>query len=101
MTDAAGALVQAPPTRTAPCVVAAYHRPRSLVALLDVLEHEELEIVVVNVENDPGVADAARGHRLVGLAENRGYAAAVNAGARVAGAEIVVFLNDDARITAA
>ena len=78
----------------ATCVVVAFHRPREVEKLLARLSHPEIEIVVVNVDDDPDVAAVACGSALA-LPGNPGYAAAVNAGVRIAGAPVVVFLNDD------
>jgi len=92
-----------PPRRTA--VVVAFHRPGSLAPLLAALTDPRLVVVVVNVECDDAVARVAREHGgiVVDLPGNPGYAAAVNAGvAASAGADddVVVFLNDDCRISA-
>ncbi|HVC24583.1 MAG TPA: glycosyltransferase [Acidimicrobiales bacterium] len=84
-------------TPLATLVVVAYHRPAELRALLDATSHPAIEQVVVDVEADAEIAQVARGAgaTLVVLAGNPGYAAAVNAGARVAAAETIVFSNDD------
>lgn len=81
------------------CVVVAFHRPEALSALIAGLRHPDVEVVVVNVENDPAVFDVA-GPMALPLAGNPGYAAAVNAGARFARAPSVVFMNDDVRVDA-
>lgn len=78
----------------ASCVVVAFHRPEKLAALLPMLRDDRLEVVVVNVENDAEVARIA-GTSVVPLSGNPGYGAAVNAGARRAGAPVIVFMNDD------
>lgn len=77
------------------CVVVAYHRPAPLRSLLARIAAEGCEIVVVNVDDDPEIADVARGTTVVGLSGNPGYAAAVNVGAAACAASIVVFMNDD------
>ncbi len=82
------------------CVVVAFHRPDSLSRLLPLLSHPDVEVVVVNVEDDAAVAEVAAG-LAVPLAANPGYAAAVNLGAGLANAPVVVFLNDDVRVDAA
>lgn len=79
------------------CVVVAFHRPESLARLLPRLSCPDVEVVVVNVENDPVVAEVAAG-LAVPLTANLGYAAAVNLGARLAHGPVVVFLNDDVRV---
>jgi N-acetylglucosaminyl-diphospho-decaprenol L-rhamnosyltransferase len=77
------------------CVVVAYHRAAPLRALLAHITEHGSEVVVVNVEDDPEIADVARGTTVVGLSGNPGYAAAVNIGAAACVAPIVVFMNDD------
>lgn len=79
------------------CVIVAFHRPEALAPLLDGLDDERIECIVVNVENDPAVWSVATsvGALVVPLVGNPGYAVAVNCGARVASAEVIVFLNDD------
>ncbi len=82
------------------CVIVAYKRARELASAIALLEHDRVEIVVVNVEDDPAVSAVAAAHRVVSMPVNRGYAAAVNRGVRAATAEVVVALNDDARLPA-
>jgi GT2 family glycosyltransferase len=83
-------------------VVVAFHRPASLAALLEGLGHPALAALVVNVECNPEVRAVAkeRGATVVDLPGNPGYAAAVNAGAVLAAGGVVVFLNDDCRMSA-
>jgi len=86
-------------------VVVAFHRPGSLAPLLAALTDPRVAAVVVNVECDDAVTAVAREHdaTVVDLPDNPGYAAAVNAGvAASAGGpdDVVVFLNDDCRISA-
>jgi GT2 family glycosyltransferase len=68
--------------------------------MLAALRHPDLDVIVVNIEDDPTIAKLASGVRVEALPENLGYAAAVNLGARSAQTEVVVFLNDDAVISA-
>jgi GT2 family glycosyltransferase len=82
------------------CVVVSYHRAASARRSLDRLSHPLLDVVVVNVEDDADIAALPGEHRIVGLAGNPGYAAAVNAGVAIAATEHVVFVNDDAVIDA-
>ncbi len=84
----------------ATAVVVAFHRTASLRALLDRLVAPDLAIVVVNVEADRAVRAVAEacGARVVDLLDNPGYAAAVNRGVGVAATNVVIFLNDDARM---
>lgn len=81
------------------CVIVAFHRPEPLARLLPLLSHPDIEVVVVNVEDDPAVAVVAA-DLAVPLTANLGYAAAVNLGSRLAGGPVVVFLNDDVRVDA-
>lgn len=78
-------------------VVVAFHRPLELARLLASTADPRVSLVVVDVEADEAVADVARraGARLVTIEGNPGYASAVNAGAAVAGSDVVVFANDD------
>ncbi|MDP8938113.1 MAG: glycosyltransferase [Actinomycetota bacterium] len=79
------------------CIIVAFHRPEALAGLLDRLRHPQVELVVVNVDNDPTVA-AVAGPLAVALPGNPGYATAVNAGVGHATADVVVFLNDDVSV---
>ena len=84
------------------CVVVAYQRAESLAALLGHLEHPDIEKVIVNVDADADVSRVVRSTSRASEIQvpNEGYAAAVNAGARRAAAELVIFLNDDALMSA-
>src|SRR4051812_41461766 len=67
--------------------------------MLATLVDPDLEIVVVNMEDDPEVDDvvtrSGAGARCVSVHGNPGYAAGVNRGVREATAPVVVFMNDD------
>jgi GT2 family glycosyltransferase len=82
-------------------VVVAFHQAGRLRRLLVGLHHPRLEVVVVNVEADPAVRLAAGSAHVVDVADNPGYAAAVNAGVSHAHAPVVVFMNDDVIVDAA
>lgn len=84
-------------------VVVAYHRPDSLARLLCATVAPDMEVVVVNIDADPDVREAAAAHPGVTVVDqdNLGYAAAVNRGATKATADVVVFTNDDVVIDAA
>lgn len=84
-------------------VVVCYHRPEELLVLLRSTSNPALEQVVVNLEMDPEIEEVARsaGAEVVPLPDNRGYAAAVNAGVAASTAPTVVFSNDDVYCTAA
>lgn len=76
-------------------VVVAYHRPAPLRSLLARIAEAASEVVVVNVDDDPEIAEVARATTVVGLSGNPGYAAAVNLGTAACVSPIVVFMNDD------
>lgn len=82
-------------------VVIAFHRPESLRVLLADLAG--IDVVVVNIDNDAAVAAVANdaGAAVVAVAGNPGYAAGVNRGAAATDADVVVFMNDDLRMSAA
>src|SRR5260221_10677108 len=83
------------------CIVVAFHRPASLERLLNGISHTEVEVVVANVGDDPSVrAVAAESTRVIGVAGNPGYAAAVNRAVLEVSADVVVFMNDDVVIDA-
>ena len=75
-------------------LVIAYRKPDSLDRLLASLTGP---VCVVNVSADPDVAAVAQRHGagLVSLPDNRGFAAAVNAGARSVSTPVTVVMNDD------
>jgi GT2 family glycosyltransferase len=83
------------------CVVVAYHRPASLATLVASLRHPDVEIVVVNVEDDPEVRAVAAPARHLATPGNVGYAAAVNLGVERARGDVVAFMNDDLDVDAA
>src|SRR5690606_26855356 len=85
------------------CVIVAFHRPDSLAGLLASLAGPAMELVVVNVGDDPAVRRVVdtTGATHVPLPGNPGYAAAVNLGAAHPRAEIVLFRNDDLAVPAA
>jgi GT2 family glycosyltransferase len=89
--------VPAVSNRLVSLVVVAYHRPKQLDALLGGAAGERVQQVVVNVESDREVHAVCERHRAVevAVADNPGYASAVNLGVAVAQASVVVFSNDD------
>jgi GT2 family glycosyltransferase len=93
-------LLDAPTTTVA---IVAYRRPHALARLLEAVADPALDVIVVNVGGDAEVARVAREActpvRVIAV-ENRGYAAAVNAGAAAARGDVVVFTNDDVLLTA-
>ncbi|MGI8684752.1 MAG: glycosyltransferase family 2 protein [Acidimicrobiales bacterium] len=86
-------------------VIVAFHRPRELQRLLMETADEAIDVVVVNVETDVAVAavvaEAGPEVREVTTATNVGYAAAVNLGAAQVGTDVVIYTNDDVRMTSA
>ena len=83
---------------TVSCVIVAFHRPESLTALVAAIRHPQIDMIVVNVEADPEIA-AIAGATVVDVANNVGYAAAVNLGATRAKSDVTVFMNDDMEAT--
>lgn len=80
--------------RALACVVVAYHRPLEVERLVRGLTDPRIQVIVVNVENDPRVGQVQCDH-MVSAGSNIGYAAAVNAGVAASGSSAVVFMNDD------
>ena len=81
------------------CVIVAFHRTREVNDLVRSLLDDRIQIVVVNVEDDPRIQHV-RGARVIGTAANVGYAAGVNVGVALAHSDVVVFMNDDVVTTA-
>jgi GT2 family glycosyltransferase len=77
--------------------IVAYRRPGALRSLLSRVTGGPSEVLVVNVDGDPDVSAVVRAYASVReiVIANRGYAAGVNAIAREARRQIVVFANDD------
>jgi GT2 family glycosyltransferase len=85
------------PTPEISCVIPCYHRPELLRPLVSKLDDPRIEIVVVNSEADPEVAEVAE--RFVHVPrESSGFASGVNLGAKHVSADYVVFMNDDVLI---
>jgi len=84
------------------CVIVAYHRVDRLAPTVARLVAGGLHVIVVNVEADADVRATAErnGARVVDMPGNPGYATAVNYGVEESATELVVFMNDDARIEA-
>jgi GT2 family glycosyltransferase len=80
-------------------VVVAFHKPALLKGLLEKLVDPGVEVIVVNVEDDPAVTSLS-GARILSVSANIGYAAGVNLGAAHASADSVVFMNDDVSLDA-
>jgi len=83
-------------------IVPAYNEAPRLAAVLEALAvlPSDWEVLVVSDGSCDGTAGAARAHggvRVLELPENLGKGAAIQAGARAAGAELVVLLDGDLR----
>jgi GT2 family glycosyltransferase len=82
------------------------HHLRPLFTSLLALHREavEVELVLVDNHSQDGSCELVRREfpsvRILSLPENRGFAAALNAGARAVDAEWLVFLNNDVRVDA-
>jgi GT2 family glycosyltransferase len=81
-------------SRALTCVIVAYHRPADVAKLVQGLTDPRIQVVVVNVENDPQVR-TVQCDTMVAADSNIGFAAAVNRGVAAAGSGVVVFMNDD------
>ncbi len=83
---------------------AAAFLPSCLLALREAAPSRALELVVVDNASADGTPEVLRsvepGARLLANAENRGFAAAANQGARGARGRFLMFLNPDARLAA-
>jgi GT2 family glycosyltransferase len=90
------------PANTPPvaCVIVGFHRPDLLSRLLSTLADPRIEIIVVNMEDDPAIRQLP-GAEVIAVPTNVGYAAGVNLGARKVTADVMVFMNDDVAVTAA
>ncbi len=78
-------------------VVVAFHRSEHLDALLGATADRRIELVVVNIEQDPDVHMICTRHFAIEVMvpNNPGYGAAVNRGVAAAHAPVVLFSNDD------
>ncbi len=79
------------------CLIPCYHRAAVLRDALEHLRDPRVELVVVNAERDPDVAEvvaAVPGAILVSR-DGSGFAAGVNAGISHVTTDFVVFMNDD------
>jgi GT2 family glycosyltransferase len=79
------------------CLIPCYHRAGMLRDALDRLRDVRIELVVVNAERDPEVANvvAAMPGAIHVPRDGSGFAAGVNAGIAHVTTEYVVFMNDD------
>lgn len=89
---------------TVSIVIPTYNRKESLLRLLDSISRQaypagRLEVIVVDDGGSDGSADITPAHFSFGLTvvnqENAGATAARNHGARLSGAEILIFVDDD------
>src|SRR3981081_3018910 len=100
MTTNNAASLQAGSTSRKPisCVIIAYHRPAPLARLIRTLAHDDIQIVVVNMEDDPRIRCFV-GADIIPVVTNAGYAAGINIGVGHASADVVVFMNDDLEVS--
>jgi len=79
------------------CIIVCFHRPESLRPALDALADPRVEVIVVNMEVDPEVAEiaAAAGVVQIPIDGDPGFATGVNLAVGQASAEYVVPMNDD------
>jgi GT2 family glycosyltransferase len=93
-----GTVLDETPIETA-CVIVAFHRLAPLQRLLESLADPRIEVVIVNVGDDPRVRSLSPA-QVVPMPGNPGYAAAVNLGVSRLTADTVVFMNDDVDVSA-
>jgi GT2 family glycosyltransferase len=79
------------------CIIPCYHRPEFLRRAVRKLDDPRIEIVVVNSEEDPEVAEVAKPFVHIPR-ESSGFASGVNLAAGHVSADYVVFMNDDVLI---
>jgi GT2 family glycosyltransferase len=80
--------------REVSCVIPCYHRPDLLSGAVEKLDDPRIEIVIVNSEADPEVAEVAEPYVHIPR-ESSGFASGVNLAMKHVSAEYVVFMNDD------
>jgi GT2 family glycosyltransferase len=76
------------------CVIPCYHRPDLLRRAVEKLDDPRIEIVIVNSEADPEVAEVAKPYVHLPR-ESSGFASGVNLAMKHVSADYVVFMNDD------
>jgi GT2 family glycosyltransferase len=79
------------------CVIPCYHRAEILRQAVRKLDDPRIEIVIVNSERDPKVAEVAEPYIHLPR-ENSGFASAVNLAMKHVSTDYVVFMNDDVLI---
>lgn len=79
------------------CIIPCYHRPDFLRRAVKKLHDPRIEIVIVNSEADPEVAEVAKPYVHIPR-ESSGFASGVNLAAKYVSTDYVVFMNDDVLI---
>jgi GT2 family glycosyltransferase len=77
------------------CIIVCFHRPESLRPTLAALEDPRVEVIVVNMEADPEIAEVAKDCVHIPIDGDPGFATGMNLGASRASSEYVVAMNDD------
>ena len=77
------------------CVIVCYHRPESLRPTLAALDDSRVEVIVVNMEADPEIAEIAASCVHIPVDGDPGFATGVNLGVKQASSEYIVAMNDD------
>lgn len=79
------------------CLIVCFHRPESLAPALAALDDPRVEVIVVNMEADPEIAEiaTAAGALHVPIDGDPGFATGVGLGLRRVSSEYVVAMNDD------
>jgi GT2 family glycosyltransferase len=83
------------PTPEVTCIIVCFHRPASLRPTLAALEDPRIEVIVVNMEADPEIAEMAAGCIHIPIDGDPGFATGVNLGVKQASSEYIVAMNDD------
>src|ERR687891_45159 len=79
------------------CVIPCYHRPQLLRRAVQKLDDPRVEIVIVNSENDPEVAEVAAPYVHLPR-ESSGFTSGVNLAMKHVSSDYVVLMNDDVLI---
>ena len=77
------------------CIIVCFHRPESLRPTLAALDDPRVEVIVVNMEADPEIAEIAANCVHIAVDGDPGFATGVNLGVKQASSEYIVAMNDD------
>lgn len=77
------------------CIIVCFHRPKSLRPALAALDDPRVEVIVVNMEADPEIAEIAADCVHISVDGDPGFATGINLGVKRASSEYIVAMNDD------